>query len=148
MLIKLTTQVDHFFRGAIHHQDSIHTGLPGVACKFRMAIPFNRVEVTHQHNRRIRIALPKTADHFQYPCQADALGDSTFAGSLDHRAIGRRVGKRYTQFQQIGACLSQCVHDVHRPVRIRITCRNEGNQSRSISSSGSIRLPCSCNSSR
>ena len=113
---------------AIHQQHAVDAGRHRLAGEARIAVDLERIEVTHQHDRRARITLAECSDPAQHVGQADAAGDRPLAGVLDHRAIGHRVGKRHSQLDQVGTRRNQRMHQRHRVLRRRIARGDERNQ--------------------
>ena len=75
----------------------------------------------------------RRAAELVYPVQdcsdIDLLSNCALAGMLDDRAVGNRVGKRHTQFDQVGASIDQCMHERDRRIRMRIAGGHEGYES-------------------
>src|SRR5688500_8321898 len=51
-----------------------------------------------------------------------------FAGALDHRPVGHRIGERHAELEDVGARLHQSAHQRHRQRGMRIAGRNVGNE--------------------
>ena len=116
----------------IDHQHAINPRGGGVAHKAAFApllvVAFNGVGVTHEDHRRGAVALAEGLHHGQYLGETNAERECAVARFLDHRAVGRRVGKRHTQLDHIGATLDHAVHEAGRDVGKREAGRDEGNE--------------------
>jgi hypothetical protein len=86
------------------------------------------ISITHQHHRRGRVALTEFAHDHQRAVERHAALERTFAGFLDDRTIGHRIGKGHPQLNQVGAALDQRMQDAAHPVRMRIASGHERNQ--------------------
>src|ERR1019366_9499476 len=54
--------------------------------------------------------------------------ERSFAGALNHGTFRHRIGKRYAEFDHVGAARHQCMHQWHRQFGCRVTSGYEGNQ--------------------
>ena len=93
-----------------------------------LVVAFHRVGVSHEHHGRGDVALAERAHHAQYLHQADAQSQGAVAGFLDHGTIGRRVGERHAQLDDVGTGLGHAVHQFGGDVGERIAGRDIGNQ--------------------
>ena len=102
---------------AINDQERIDTSSRGVAGEAPETATFDRIHVTHQDHRGFRIVGTELLDHGKHPIQRHALDQRPLAGVLDHRAIGHDIGKRHTDFKQIGTGIDQGVQQFNRSLR-------------------------------
>jgi hypothetical protein len=78
-------------------------------------------------NRRIE-RPPELADQGQRTRQRHPGGERPFAGTLDDRAIGERVGERHTHFDDVGAAAGHRGEHAGRAFTIGIAGGDVGHQ--------------------
>ena len=120
-----------------HAVDADRAGLLG---ERRIAHGLDRVQVAHQDDRRILVALAELADEGQGLAQAHVVREGALAGALDHRAVGHRIGERHADLEHVGAGLDQRVQGGNGERRGRITRGDEWNQGRAASLAEGLEL--------
>ena len=108
-LSQVRRDVGRFFRREIDDEHPVDTSRRGRLGKTRVTHGFDRIQIAHQHDGRLRIAFPEAADNLQHIDQAQPLRQSPFAGQGDGGTVGHRIGKRNAQFKYIRARLDQCM---------------------------------------
>ena len=101
-----------FLDRAIDQQHAVDARIDRLASEARYAVNLDRVHVTHQHDGCVCVARAKVAHPVEYLLQAHAARERAFAGVLDHRAVGHRIGERNAELDQIGTDGDQRVHEV------------------------------------
>jgi hypothetical protein len=117
-----------FFRRHIDDERAIDPSRARPLGEGRIAHDLDRVEIAHEHDRRLVVALAERTHHLQHIGQPHALGQCPFGGALDHWTIGHGIGEGYAQLDDIGAGCDHGVHQRHRGRRAGIAGRDEGNE--------------------
>ena len=86
------------------------------------------IRIAHQYHGRRLVRYAELAYIAEHIVDADVEFQCALAGALDDGAFGHGIGKRYAQFQYVGAALDERVHQGHGGVRAGVAGGNEGDQ--------------------
>ena len=117
-----------FLGRIVDYEDAIHAGVLRAVRERGDAHRLDRVGVAHEDHGRGRIARAKIAHHGEHVGQAHALRQRALAGTLDHRPVGHRIGKRNAELDDVGAIGDQRFHDAARRGERRVASRDERDQ--------------------
>src|SRR3569832_444806 len=92
-------EVVTFFGRQVHREHAVDPGRRGGAGEFGVPHHLDRVEIAHEHHRRVAVVGAEGAHHLEHAAQAHVVRERAFAGLLDHGAIGHRVGERYAELE-------------------------------------------------
>ena len=81
--------------------------------------PHHRIRIGEEHDRRVERLRGTARIRASEPAQRHAGGERAFAGALDHRAVGERIGERHAHFDDVGAAAGQRGEDRRPSVRDR-----------------------------
>ena len=114
--------------GHVHHDQAVDASCLGIGNELRHAVFMDRVEIAHQHQRRVVVVLAELANHLQGFQQVLLGAQCADIGQLDGRAIGHRVGEGHAQLDHIGAGGRQALEDRQRGVIAGVASGDEGHQ--------------------
>ena len=96
----------------------------------RDAVLLDRVEITHQDDRRLRILFAKTPHEFERLHRILPRFQRPQTRRLDRRAIGHRIGERHAEFDDIRPGFRQGPHHRERGFGIGIAGHDIGHERR------------------
>ncbi|MOA05290.1 hypothetical protein D3C78_1248830 [compost metagenome] len=126
--LRRVAQLAVMFGRQVDHDQTINASLLGFGNEARYAVHVDRVEVTHQHQRRFVVVLAELANHLQGFRQILFGTQRTDVGELDGRAVSHRVGEGHAQLDHIGASRRQALEDCQGGVIARVASGHEGHQ--------------------
>ncbi|EGE58214.1 hypothetical protein RHECNPAF_334005 [Rhizobium etli CNPAF512] len=122
LVIHLGRQVDD--------DQPVDTGGQRVIEEFFDAVDVDRIVIAHHHDRRRIVGFAEVGSQLQRLLQRLATLQRTLTGQLDRRTVGHRIGKGHAEFDDVGPCLRQRLHDAERGVVIRIAAHEIGHERR------------------
>ena len=111
------------FRRNVHAEDPVGAGFGGVAGKRFVAVREKRVAVAEKHDRDVESRVAEPAHELQRPAHVHAPRDGALRRALDHRAVGRRIGKRKPQFDHVGSSARRFFERAERGLGVGIPGR-------------------------
>ncbi|MNF88762.1 hypothetical protein D3C84_712620 [compost metagenome] len=126
--LRRVAQVDVMFRRQVDHDQAVDPGFLGLGDKARDAVLVDRVEVAHQHQRRVLLVLAEFANHLQGLGQVLPAAQGADIRQLDRRAVGHRIGKGHAQFDHVGAGRRQALEDRQGGGVVGVAGGDEGHQ--------------------
>ncbi len=125
-------QLAVMLRRHVDHDQAINAGFFRVGDELWHTVFVDRVEVTHQHQWCVVIALAELANHLQGFRQILLGFQRADVGQLNRRAVGHRVGEGHAQLDHVGAGRRQTLEDRQRGVITRVAGGDEGHQGRAV----------------
>ena len=127
-LVEHRNQRPRLLGWVVHDQNAIGVGRSGRIGEAFGAHRLDRVGVAEHHDRRRAVGLAELGDIAQHDPERYAVLQRPLARTLDHRAVGHRIGERHAQFDDIAPGPGERVHQRHGELRVGVARRDEGNE--------------------
>ena len=88
----------------------------------------DRIQITHEDQRRIPVVLAKAARELEHAGEGHAAGQGALSGALDDGSVRHRIGERNPELDDVRTGLHEPGEEAARDVRIRISGRHVGDQ--------------------
>ncbi len=121
-------KVARLFGRIVDDEHAVDTGVLRTFSERFQAHRLDGIRVSHEHHRRRRVPAPELRNDVEHVRERDVLRERALGGTLDHRAVGHRIGERHAKLEYVGARRHQRLHDRQRRRERWIARRDIGNQ--------------------
>ena len=120
-------QLIALFGGKVGHDEPVDAGGSAVPGEFLQAVLQHRVEIAHeQDGNRDTVLLAQPPHHGHRIGQGHAVPQRRLTGALDRCAVGKRIGERHADLDQVRATTHHGQHPFLRSLRCWIAGGDEG----------------------